>query len=118
MIELIVVIEQFETFLSVKLFQESGHLVSATEDLIEFLIPESDDPVILDRASVIDLFDIGPHDGTKTHRTGLSGCIKNASFQVMSPEILPGFPDRLYLAVCCRIVVIGYSAMLTAVPLR
>lgn len=105
MIELILVIEQFKAFLSIDLFQESRHPVSAAEDLVEFLVSESDQRVLFDRTAVIDLFDIGPHDRTEAHRTWLSCRIKDTAFQIVRPEVLSGFPDRLYLAVCRRIIV-------------
>ena len=57
-------IEQFQATLPVKFAHKAFELVTATENLVELVVPEADETIVLNGATVVNLVDIGPHTST------------------------------------------------------
>ena len=75
MLHVLVFLKELLTLFAVDFLHIVTELVATAEDFVKLAVAESDDAVVFNSTSVVDLADVGPHAGTETHVARLASSI-------------------------------------------
>ena len=63
-VQITVFFKQFEAGIALKFIHIIPKFFASAENLVKLVIPETYQPIVLNRATIVNLIDIGPHTGT------------------------------------------------------